>query len=150
MKKILSVLMIAILALMLGGTVGCVPTLNSTAQMWDTAGPVSKAVFFNEVYTEQWDQYITVIAFAVNLTPDEVGVMAKLYPERLKGLIDASKLSEEAKIMLRHKKAILKKVDAPIDIFTDLANAGLTPTAEQEEFIVNLLNQLKMKAYMAK
>ncbi len=148
MKKILSILMVAILALMLGGIVGCPATLSNTAQMWDAADPVSKAVFFNEVYSEQWDQYLVVIAFAVNLTADEVEALAKSDPVKLKGLIDESKLSREAREMLRHKKAMLKKVEAPIDIFSDLANAGLTPTATQEEFIVNLLNQLKYKAYM--
>jgi len=149
MKKILSILMVAILALVLGCQVGCVPALNSTAQMWDAADPVSKAVFFNEVYTEQWDQYIKVVSYAVNLTPDEVKVMAKLDPVKLKGLVDSSELTDEAKKTLRHKKAILKKVETPIDIFTDIANAGLAPTVEQEEFIVNLLNELKYKAYMA-
>lgn len=150
MRKLWStILMVTVFILMLGGTVGCVSGLNSTTDMWNAAGPVSKAVFFNEVYSEQWDQYLVVIGYAIGLTADEVEVMAKSDPVKLKGLLDASKLSKEAREMLRHKKAILKKVEKPIDIFSDLANSGLNPTESQEEFIVELLNQLKYKMYMS-
>ena len=142
------VLLATFLFMTLGGVVGCGPMhLNDTAKMWDAADPISKAVFFNEVYTEQWDEYTVVIAFAVELTPDEVEVMAKRDPEGLKKLTDKSKLSKDARQVLRYKKKILVALDKPIDIFSDLANVGLTPTPEQEKVIVELLNQLKYKAY---
>ena len=148
MKKILSILMVVLFAFTLGGVAGCVPGLTNTKAMWDASSPKSKAVFFNEVYTQNYDEYLAVLGMAVGLTADEVKVVAKLDPVKLKGMIAASSLNEDAREVLRYKKAFLKKLELPIDIFSDIAVVGLAPTPEQERIIVELLNQLKYKAYM--
>ncbi len=148
MKKILSILTAVVLIFMLGGIAGCIPGLTNTKAMWDASSPKSKAVFFNEVYTDNYNEYLTVVGMAVGLTADEVKVVAKLDPAKLKAMVAASKLSEDAKEVLRYKKAFLKRLELPIDVFTDIAVVGLTPTPEQEKIVVELLNQLKYKAYM--
>jgi hypothetical protein len=113
---------------------------------------MSKAVFFNEIYSEQWDEYLVVIAVSIDRMPDEVEAMTQTEAGRveLQNLVKNSNLSEEARIALRAKKKIMKKVEKPIDDFSDLAKVGLKPSPEQEKFIVDLLNQLKYRAYMNK
>ena len=135
MRKFLSILMVVFLAFMLGSTAGCIQGVNNTKAMWDASSSKSKAVFFNEVYTEQYDEYLTVVGFAVGLTGDEVKVVAKLDPEKLKAMIGASNLSDDAKEVLRYKRALLKRLETPIDVFSDLAVVGLTPTPEQEKIV---------------
>lgn len=146
MRKLFSKLMVATLAmLLLGGVVGCG---MDYVKMWQAANPKAKAVFFNEIYNEQWNAYIDVIAMATNLTPLQVQAMSITDPEGLKALIDASPLTEAAKATLRYKKELLQQVEVPIDAFTDLAKAGIAPSPQQEKLILDLLNKLKYRAYM--
>ena len=44
-------------------------------------------------------------------------------------------------------KDILSKSGMPVEEFAKLAKAGLPTSAEQEEFIIEMLNKLKMRAY---
>ena len=141
MRKTLSTLLMVIVAFVL---VGCGP---KQAQLWKNAAPQEKAIFLLEVYNTQWDNYIDIIAYSTGLTAEQVKYMAKNEPEKLKEAIDNSSLTDEARATLRYKKDILSKIDMPVEEFAKLAKAGLPTSAEQEQFIIEMLNKLKMRAY---
>lgn len=142
MKKFWSRLVIILVAFVLGGC-----AMTQQAQLWQMASPKEKAILLLEIYNGQHDQYIDTIAYATGIPAEQVKYMAVHEPVKLKEAIDSSTLTDEAKITLRHKKEILKKVDAPLEEFARLAQAGLPTTADQERFIIELLNKLKYRAY---
>jgi hypothetical protein len=142
MKKILSTILVIIVAFVLGGCAGA-----DIATLWQKANPKEKAIFLLETYNTQYDQYIDVIAYSTGMTADQIKYLAKADPVMLKEAIDSSTLTEEAKMTLRHKKSILIKLDAPLEEFGRAAMAGLPTSAEQERFILELLNKLKYRAY---
>ena len=144
MKRLLAILMIVAFAL--GGLGGCAGM--KAAEMWQKADPMTKAIFFVETYNSQFNQYISIVAMATGMTGTEVLMMMEENPAELQRRLDASKLSKEARQVLRYKKDLLSKLDKPIDVFVAIAQTGIAPNAEQEQIIMDLLNQLKYKAYM--
>ena len=142
MRKLIEWALVIIIAFVLGGCV-----MTQQAQLWQMASPKEKAVLLLEIYNSQYDQYFDVIAFATGITVDQIKYMAIEEPAKLKEAIDSSTLTEEAKMTLRYKKEVLKKVEIPLEEFGRLAQAGLPTTAEQERFIIEMLNKLKYRAY---
>jgi hypothetical protein len=142
MKKILSVLMVLVLALILSACGG-----RDIAALWQKASPKEKAILLLETYNTQYDQYYDVLSYATGLTPETIKYMAKNDPVGLKEAIDSSSLTDEATITLRYKKSMLEKLDTPMEEFGRLARAGLPTSAEQERFILETLNKLKYRAY---
>ena len=141
MRKTLSTMLMVIVAFVL---VGCA---TDSATLWKNAAPQEKAIFLLEVYNTQYDNYIDIIAYSTGLTAEQVKYMAKNEPEKLKEAVDNSTLTDEARKTLRYKKDILAKIDEPVEEFGRIAKAGLPTSAEQEQFIIEMLNKLKMRAY---
>lgn len=92
-------------------------TYNTGAVPYSSMTPKEKASFFMSVYNKQYDNYVDVFT-----KPGE--------------------LTDEQKEIMRKKRDLLGKVYPLIANYADYVAAGTVPSADKEQAIIKLLDQL--------